>query len=150
MYSQTDSESRKCFLCTDFEIPDHISSMVFSVQFQLPKTGFLWLWNIRWWAMFRSKAICTLSQPLTTCRKVTYWSMWEWTHQKQTFKFWGLHNGIIEDSCLLDTFLQNISTYSPQKCRITPQKPKIPRNRLLLWLQWKWNFEILIQSELEI
>lgn len=70
------------------------------------KTGCLWLWNIGQWAMSRSKAILALSQRLTTRRKVTYCSMWERTNQKQSCKFWSLHNVIIEDSCLVDTFFK--------------------------------------------
>jgi len=102
--------------------------LFYSIFWSVPtsKTGFLWMWNISWWTMFRSKAILTLSQPLTKCRKVTFCSMWERTNQKQTCKFWGLHNGIIEDSCLVDTFLQNVRTHSPKSAGSHPRSPKFP------------------------
>jgi len=90
------------------------------------KTGFLWLWNIRWW-----ETILTLTPQLTTCRRVTYCSMREETNQKQICKFWGLHNGIREDSCPLDTFLQNIRTHSPKSAGSHPRRPKFPETDFL-------------------
>lgn len=102
------------------------------------KIGFLWLWNIRWWAMYRSKTI--LSQPLTTCRKVTYYRMWERKNQKQSCKFWGLHNGIIEDSWLVDTFFKisgpihpKVQDHSPEAQNSQKQTSSMTSVKMKFW-----------------